>query len=765
MTWEKIKDWGNQIMESLPMKLLVIQVKLHVTVIALWLILLGVINGIIAADLGGAYLLLEPEYLGKENFWSTFLVGSALGAFLFAYQITIYIGESYRFHFIAFESNPFITFSYNNFLIPGIFLFWYFWRFLDFHIVTEGAFTWQVAEKFFGLLLGILTIFLLSASFFFAKRSLTSFLEQFLSKGWERGQGRRNRRVILKKARATFRTPLRAKYYLRFPFKVMDVGNMPPVAFRTIVQNLNQRHERLLLIQILTFILIVILGLLEEHPLLQIPAGASMLLVLSLALMIFGAITFWYRKLGLVVILIFLVFLFVFPKIEGIQNRHQAFGMDYEVEPATYSTDVLYSCIKQDTIEADLQHTRKILEAWKTWKQEVDPSHEKPQAVFLMASGGGLRSAFWTFRLLQYVDSVTQGKIAQDVRLISGASGGMIGLAYYRELQLKRLQGKSIVLHDPRYRENISQDLLNRVFFKTFTDKFLPNFSVEIAHKKYIKESGYSFDQQMGINMPEFGGKRLGDYAEWEQKGMLFPAVITPTILNQGRRLFISSQPISFLVRPYQITPLFQTRSHGVEFRRLFAQQEPDSLRLVTALRMNATFPFILPIISLPSEPKMLVMDAGAIDNYGSQTAIHYLFEFRDWFAKNTSRVIFIQLRDNVREDPIIDFAGNDIISRQLTPLGNGYYSMAEAKDLASDYLFAALKEWYEGPVELISFEYPRETLDAPASLSFHLTKREKENILNNTFTQSNRKGLKKLEELYTYPQGNPTNVAGGGGR
>ena len=765
MTWEKIKDWSHAIGESLPMKLLVIQVKLHVTVIALWLILLGVINGVIASDLGGAYLLLEPEYLGKENFWSIFLIGSALGAFLFAYQITIYIGESYRFHFIAFESNPFITFSYNNFIIPGIFLFWYFWRFLGFHIDTEGAFTWQVAEKFSGLILGILTIFLLSASFFFAKQSLTGFLERFLSKGWERGQGRRNRRVILKKARASFRTPLRAKYYIRFPFHVIDVENMPPVAFRTIVKSLSQRHERLLLVQILTFLLIVILGLLEEHPLLQIPAGASMLLVFSLALMIFGAITFWYRKLGLVVILIFLVFLFVFPKIEGLQDHHHAFGLNYQVAPATYATPTLSDCILPDTIQADLRHTEKMLDTWKQWKREIDPNQEKPQAVFLMASGGGLRSAYWTFRILQYVDSVTQGMIAQDVRLISGASGGMIGLAYYRELQLQRLQGNSITLHDPRYRDNISKDLLNRVFFKTFTDKFLPNFSVNIAGKTYDKESGYSFDQQMGINMPEFSGKRLGDYQEWENKGMLFPAVITPTILNQGRRLFISAQPISFLVRPYQITPFFQTRSHGVEFRRLFVNQEPDSLRLITALRMNATFPFILPVISLPSKPKMLVMDAGAIDNYGSQTAIHYLFELREWFAQNTSKVIFIQLRDNVREDPIIDFSGNDIISRQLTPLGNGYYSMAEAKDLASDYLFATLKEWYKGSVELISFEYPRETLDAPASLSFHLTKREKENILNNTFTVSNLRGMRKLEELYKKSTYNPANVAGRGGR
>ncbi|MEM6631242.1 MAG: patatin-like phospholipase family protein [Bacteroidota bacterium] len=762
MTWQNITDWSNRIMESLPMKLLVIQVKLHVTVLALWLVLLGVINGIIASDLGGAYLLLEPEYLGEENFWSTFLVGSALGAFLFAYMITIYIGESYRFHFIAFESNPFITFSYNNFLVPGIFLFWYFYRFLQFHVDTEGSLNWVVIEKFLGLFLGIFTVFLFSASFFFARRSLTGVLERFLSKGWEKGQGRRNRRVILKKARASFRAPLRAKYYVRFPFQVVDVGSMPPVAFRTIVQNLNQRHERLLLVQILTFILIVILGLLEEHPFMQIPAGASMLLVMSLALMLFGAITFWYRKLGLVVILIFLALFFIFPKIEAFKDHHFAFGLDYQAEPVAYTHETIDCALHPDSIRADRQYTLNMLSSWRKWKQEVDPGREKPQAVFLMASGGGLRSAFWTFRMLQHVDSVTQGRLAQDVRLITGASGGMIGLAYYRELQLQRIQGNPIVLHDPKYRENISKDLLNRVFFKTFTDKFLPNFPVEIAGKRYDKESGYSFDHQLSLNMPEFAGRRLGDYIEWEQKGMISPVVITPTILNQGRRLFVSSVPISFLVQPYQVTPFYETRSHGVEFRRLFAQQQPDSLRLITALRMNATFPFILPIVSLPSNPQMLVMDAGAIDNYGSPTAIHYLFEFRKWFERNTERVIFIQLRDNVREDPIEDFSGNDIISQQLTPLGNGYYSMAEAKDLTSDYLFATLKEWYGGEIELISFEYPRETLDAPASLSFHLTRREKENILTHTFTPSNLSGIRKLKELYKPNSFDPGKVAGG---
>ena len=68
--------------------------------------------------------------------------------------------------------------------------------------------------------------------------------------------------------------------------------------------------------------------------------------------------------------------------------------------------------------------------------------------VLINTSGGGHRSATFTMSVLQHLDSITQGGIMQKTFLINGASGGMIGAAYFRELYLRRQQGKNIHLQD-----------------------------------------------------------------------------------------------------------------------------------------------------------------------------------------------------------------------------------------------------------------------------------------------------------------------------
>ena len=70
------------------------------------------------------------------------------------------------------------------------------------------------------------------------------------------------------------------------------------------------------------------------------------------------------------------------------------------------------------------------------------------------------------------------------------------------------------------------------------------------------------------------------------------------------------------------------------------------NMRMLTALRMNATFPYVLPNVWLPSEPVIDVMDAGFRDNFGEQVGIRFVHVFRDWILKNTSGVLLIQIRD-----------------------------------------------------------------------------------------------------------------------
>ena len=269
-----------------------------------------------------------------------------------------------------------------------------------------------------------------------------------------------------------------------------------------------------------------------------------------------------------------------------------------------------------------------------------------------------------------------------------------------------------------------------------------------------IKKGGFSFDHQVSVNLPELKDRKLGDYTHFESEGLLPPLILTPTVTNQGRKLYISSSPLSFLARGTEVAPGYVSKASGIEFRRLFEGQEADSLHLITALRMNASFPFVLPVVELPSQPPMFVMDAGAIDNYGIENAVRYLFEFREWFAENTSGVVFIQIRDNARLDPIADASKEGFINQVFTPLGGGYKSMIESRDIAYDRMLETVNNWFEGNLNIVSFEYPVETSDRPASISFHLTDREKHSILKSIHNPHNQEGFNTI--LQTLPPGYP---------
>jgi hypothetical protein len=747
---EKLRNLYESIRYFLPVQLFGIQLRKYKLLLLFWILVLGMISNSIGRGYGLTYLFLEPEYLGKENFWSVFLVGLTLGAFVFAYLITIYINESYRYSFIALDRHPFLVFSLNNAFLPGLLVSLYFYRFTAFHLETQGSLNEVVVEKIAGLASGMGLTMLIFTLYFFAtgRKGLFQSLSEGLERELEKARGGANRRVIIGKARESLRSLNRIDHYLLFPIKPTPVKNRVQ-DFRKVVQALNRHHGRLLLIQIGLFIMIAFLGILEENNHFQIPAGASLLLSLSLLMMVAGAITFWFRRLGLLPLLVAILWIYLSDTQEFLHDKHHAFGLDYERAPAAYAHDSLASLTSLAHYEQDRKLHLRMLENWKAHYLAQHGPLQPLRPVLVTATGGGLRSSFWSFLLLQKLDSLTQGKFFDNTRLFSGASGGMLGTAYFRELKMRQVRGEGIDIRDPQYAQNISADLLNRITYRLFTDIFLPTTQVEVDGKRYDKDRGYAFDHQLQKNLPELADRRLGDYRSWEARGLIPPFILTPTIINQGRKLFISSSPVSFLARPSQITERYTSKASGVEFRRMFAGHDADSLWFASALRMNATFPFVLPLVELPSTPPMLVMDAGAIDNYGIITAVQYLFEFREWFARHTEGVVIVQFRDNSRLDPIQDVSRKGYLSKTFAPLGSGYKSMVESRDMAYDRLLEGVDEWFDGEVEIFSFEYPVETSDRPASISFHLTQGEKQSLLQNLNNPDNQRSFEVLSGMF----------------
>jgi hypothetical protein len=200
-------------------------------------------------------------------------------------------------------------------------------------------------------------------------------------------------------------------------------------------------------------------------------------------------------------------------------------------------------------------------------------------------------------RALQHSDHTMNGQLMRHTFLMTGASGGAIGASYFRELYLRSQTDAGVDPYGEAYSKNMGNDNLNAIAFTFVVSDLLFKFQkFDYNGNRYYKDRGYAFEQQLNTNTGSLLDKPLIAYREPEREARIPMLVLAPTIVNDGRKLYISPQPLSYMSAPL---PVFGKgdgqKIKGVEFRRFFARQGADSLRFLSALRMNATFPYVTP--------------------------------------------------------------------------------------------------------------------------------------------------------------------------
>ncbi|MEO6454400.1 MAG: patatin-like phospholipase family protein, partial [Ginsengibacter sp.] len=373
-----------------------------------------------------------------------------------------------------------------------------------------------------------------------------------------------------------------------------------------------------------------------------------------------------------------------------------------------------------------------------------------PVMVFLNFSGGGVRSACFAMNVLQHLDSLTNGNLLQQTLLMSGASGGMLSATYFRELYRNRQNGKPINLRDQKYLDNISGDLLNPVFSSMIArDLIAPGQKFSVGSYSYVKDRGYAFEQKLNENTDGILDKDIANYSADEKAAKIPLIIFNSVITRDGRRLMICSQPLSFLMQSqYPDRESNATSPDAVEFAALFARQNPLNLRLLTALRMNATFPYVLPNVWLPSNPVIDVMDAGLRDNFGQETSLRFLNVFKEWIKENTGGIVLLQIRDTERggwEKPFESTDISGVITKPGTILQYNWYKLQE---YAQNDQIAYASQFFDSSFHRITFEYKPENEDKGVTVNFHLTAREKKEILLSLNRPDN---LYSFEEIKKY--------------
>ncbi|CAN5535553.1 hypothetical protein BH11BAC1_BH11BAC1_06380 [soil metagenome] len=732
---------------SFPIQLLVLLIKKNHMLLLYWSLLFYMVLGDLKSRFGTPYLFLDPEYMGHVGLRSFFIMGFTTGSFIMVFNMSSYIINGFRFPFIATLSRPFMKYCINNFILPVLFVVVYLSRLIYFQVYYEFKGIGNILINSFGFLLGLSVIILVTLTYFF--RTNQDIIRMF---GMEASDENPNNpfaehlvtekdgRKFLLRFSIKGRKLWRVDTYLSSFSKVMLVRKTDHYQPEMIEKIFKQNHLNAAVIEIIVFVSFIILGLFKDYTFFQIPAGASVILIFAMFIMISSAFRFWIRTWSTIAFFMLILLVNYISRSGFFYPENKAYGMQYDTK-ADYSIHSLNALTSDALMKHDMEENIVLLEKWKS------KFHDKPKLILINVSGGGLRASVWAFRVMQMADSLTSNCFIESSHLIAGASGGMIGAAYYRELYLRHRLGLQDKFRDDAHLNNIGKDLLNPIIFSiTVSDLFFNFQKFKEGNERHSKDRAYVFEKQLNRNVDNVFDKRLKDYESAESGAIIPMMIFTPTIVNDGRRLLVSPHDISFLSHdPQKLGFNYVPAIDGVEFRRLFKNQHADDLKFSSLIRMSATFPYILPAVSMPSMPTIQIMDAGMRDNTGLKTTLRYLYVFRKWIEENTSGVIIVDVRDSHKIRPVEPAPQKSILENLVTPLGNIYGNLLTIQDYTTDESYYYAKGWFNGKLDFITFELP--TREQEISLSWHLTTREKKSIYHTVDLDSNKVAFKQLTE------------------
>jgi hypothetical protein len=591
-----------------------------------------------------------------------------------------------------------------------------------------------------GFIIGLL--FILSISFFYffsADKTILKRLQPLFNNA---------KHVIghLQPEHPTGRALIRAEWFLDSFTKVRRCRDVSHYSHE-LMETIFKRHHFAAVVSVfIAYLFLILIGFFADNRFFQLPAGASIILLCAILIGVIGAIVYFFQSWSVPALIVFLLVLNLMYQVNLLDPRNKAYGLKYtnRGQYPAYTQNNIDSISHSPGVEQDRQNMMGILDKWKRKQGE-----DKPLLVLVTTSGGGTRSATFTVNVLQHLDSITGGNMMKKTFLFTGASGGMIGATYFRELYRQSLTNKRLNLQSQKWVDNIATDLLNATFTSFIArDIFAPEQKFSLDGYTYLRDRGLAFESALNDNTDKVLDKKLGDY-RYDEANANIPLFFYHTVITRdGKMMMISTQPLRFMMHSVADSSDKYSTADAIDFSTFFANHDPYNLRMLTVLRMNATFPIVLPNVWLPSEPWIDVMDGGLRDNYGVETSLRFLSHMQQWIKENTSGVLIVQIRDRLDGGWENPYEYDDLAQNAVKPfflLQHNWYKMMEyfQKDMSTYFL--SNKDY---PVQYVSFQYLPRKEETKAALSFHLTKQEKIDIAGSLSSPHNKQSFDTVVQL-----------------
>lgn len=331
----------------------------------------------------------------------------------------------------------------------------------------------------------------------------------------------------------------------------------------------------------------------------------------------------------------------------------------------------------------------------------VDSALPKPKLAVVCCSGGGTLAAFWSAKVLDWLDTAMKKEegFRKSLRLVSASPAGSVGAFQY----IRHLYDETYNPDGPpttgKPRAGNGADRLDEVPRESL---------VPVAQSIALREIWRMFTPSEGALLRDRGevlerdwkalrNLTLEELRDAERQCVIPSLVVAPVLLEDRRRLLISNLDLSRNALPeddlrpvnrnlcvhrgYEL--IFPPIAHKLikgkdgeawrglvsgteqgleywpenrgrfddpvfsmtafEFSKLFPRER--GFRLATAARMAATVPFISPAVYLPTRPALRVIDSGYRDNFAVDVAASWIFLNREWILAKTSGVVLIQIR------------------------------------------------------------------------------------------------------------------------
>ncbi len=736
-----MKQAIKAIFYSFPVQLFILHFRKFQVLLVVWYVLGSAINSGFMKSYGADALFFAPEYLGAVNALSAAIVGVAIGVFMMSWNITTFILHSKRFKFLATTSQPFLKYCINNATLPLLFLAFYFYNLYIFNGQKELMSIGEIMIIILGISGGFIFTLAISFAYFFgAERTIQRTIAPIIAKDEHYNYNYQEQQAI-------FENPgLQISSYIGNGFRFRKPRNVSHYNQEFLDIVFKRHHFSSMLSIALAFIFLIVVGFNMDNPVFQVPAAASILIFFAALTAVIGALSYFLQSWSLPFFIVFILFIDVLYKNEILDTRNKAYGLNYtnKSDRPGYTRQSLQQLCLPEKIAADKANMLQVLENWKKNQAE-----EKPVMIFINVSGGGLRSSTFVMNTLQQLDSAVNGKLMPHTMLISGASGGMLAATYYRELYRRQQKDSLVNLYSLSYVDDVTKDLLNPLFSSMVArDIFSPAQKFSVGDFKYVKDRGYAFEQKLNSNSGNILSTQLKDYSAQEKNGNIPLMIFNSTITRDGRRMMICTQPLSFMMKPLQYAGDKNASPDAVDFAALFARQDPLNIRLLSAMRMNASFPYVLPTVWLPSKPVIDVMDAGLRDNFGQETTLRFIDNFKDWLKANTSKVIILQMRDRMLDNWQQPFETGSFTDFLVNPGTMLQHNWQKIQDYYATDQYNYLQSTFDTSLQRISFTYVPQQEDKGAALNFHLTAREKRDIQESFNNEYNQASVQKIKAL-----------------